>query len=268
MPELPGDRGSAPRSGRAGACESGRAGRPGACRDAEDVRPAAARARGPAPRRSTPPGQALALPERGRRARAPRPSDERRAAATTSRPGGKAPKTPAFRLLFAGRRRTRAHRGRLEEARAGRRLRRRRPSRRSSLTSGRRHSASAPTGSARSSPPSRAGCIRCCVTSGPSPASAAPGRTRSSHRARLSPYALSTELDAGRGRAPRRSDRRGARARARAAGARACANAKIYRVHDRLGQPCPQCGDADRPRSTSRSTRSTTARAARRRAAF
>ena len=40
-------------------------------------------------------------------------------------------------------------------------------------------------------------------------------------------------------------------------------DAKVYRVHNRLGEPCHVCGDADRSASTTRSTRSTTARSAR-----
>ena len=51
---------------------------PGARRDAEDHRPAALGARGPAARgRASAAAKNLALPDRGRRARAPRPPDER-----------------------------------------------------------------------------------------------------------------------------------------------------------------------------------------------
>ena len=136
-------------------------------------------ARGPAPRRSTPPGQAPALPDRGRRARAPRPSDDRRPAATR-RAGRQGAEDAGLPAALRGRR---AHSCSPRPARRsapGSASTRRRRWRRSSPTSGRRRTASAPTGSARSSPRSRAGCIRCCVTSGPSPASAGPGRTRSS----------------------------------------------------------------------------------------
>ena len=83
------------------------------------------------------------------------------------------------------------------------------------------------------------------------------------HAAQLSPFALSTQLDAGRGRAPGRarstpSSRRGLELRERGANDKA-----TYRVHDKLGEPCHVCGDADRAASTSRSTRSTTAPRAR-----
>jgi formamidopyrimidine-DNA glycosylase len=63
------------------------------------------------------------------------------------------------------------------------------------------------------------------------------------NRARLSPYALSTELD----------DDEVARLafaideeleRGLALRERALPDGKVYRVHDRLGQPCPQCGTA------------------------
>jgi formamidopyrimidine-DNA glycosylase len=61
------------------------------------------------------------------------------------------------------------------------------------------------------------------------------------HRARLSPYALSTELDdAEVGRLAHVLDealRGGIELRLAGAGDR-----KVYRVHDRLGQPCPACG--------------------------
>jgi formamidopyrimidine-DNA glycosylase len=61
------------------------------------------------------------------------------------------------------------------------------------------------------------------------------------HHARLSPYALSTELDTEE--IERLSDaideelERGLALRERGLG-----DAKVYRVHDKLGEPCPQCG--------------------------
>jgi len=61
------------------------------------------------------------------------------------------------------------------------------------------------------------------------------------HHARLSPYALSTELDTEE--IERLSDaieeelERGLALRERGLG-----DGKVYRVHDRLGEPCPQCG--------------------------
>ncbi len=77
-----------------------RAGRPCAHRDAEDVRPAALGARGRGLRRRAPAREAPALPDRRRRARADGAPDERGPAAL-HRPGEKSPKTPAFRLRFA-----------------------------------------------------------------------------------------------------------------------------------------------------------------------
>ena len=79
--------------------------------------------------------------------------------------------------------------------------------------------------------------------------------------ARLSPYALSTQLDdeetARLADAIRSELARGLELRL--AGK---ANPAVYRVHDRLGEPCPNCARRSRG-STSRSTRSTTARTAR-----
>jgi formamidopyrimidine-DNA glycosylase len=63
------------------------------------------------------------------------------------------------------------------------------------------------------------------------------------NRARLSPYALSTDLDADEverlAAAIDEELERGLLLREQGA-----ADAKVYRVHDRLGQPCPQCGTA------------------------
>ena len=63
------------------------------------------------------------------------------------------------------------------------------------------------------------------------------------HTARLSPYALSTELDDPEiDRLAAAIDEeltRGLELRERGLG-----NAKVYRIHDRLGQPCPDCGTA------------------------
>ena len=60
------------------------------------------------------------------------------------------------------------------------------------------------------------------------------------NRARLSPYALSTELSPGRverlAEAVDAELERGLELRERGV-----PDAKIYRVHDRLGQPCPHC---------------------------
>ena len=61
------------------------------------------------------------------------------------------------------------------------------------------------------------------------------------HTARLSPYALSTELE------PVEIDRLAAAIdeeleRGLALREQGLGNAKVYRIHDRLGQPCPDCG--------------------------
>ncbi len=83
------------------------------------------------------------------------------------------------------------------------------------------------------------------------------------HAARLSPYALSTQLsdeEVARLAAAIDSElQRGLELRERGA-----TDAKVYRVHNRLGEPCHLCGDAARAAWTSRSTRSTTAPRARR----
>ena len=60
------------------------------------------------------------------------------------------------------------------------------------------------------------------------------------HGPSLALRALHTARPGG-GRAARRRDRRGARARARAPPPQAPENAKIYRIHDRLGEPCFVC---------------------------
>ena len=61
------------------------------------------------------------------------------------------------------------------------------------------------------------------------------------HRAKLSPFALSTELDdAEVARLAAAMDEelsRGLELRERGA-----KDAQVYRIHDRLGQPCPECG--------------------------
>ena len=61
-------------------------------------------------------------------------------------------------------------------------------------------------------------------------------------RARLSPFALSTQLADGRDRAPSDGDRGGSDPRARATGARERATRAVYLVHGRFGEPCPRCG--------------------------
>ena len=109
--------------------------------------------------------------------------------------GEKSPKTAAFRLGFQGGELVLTEGGRRSAPASGCS----RPKLRSmsSSTSARRRSASAKSGSARSSRPSHGACTRSCATSASSPASAAPGRTRSCTRARLSPFALARGLSPG-----------------------------------------------------------------------
>ena len=73
-------------------------------------------------------------------------------------------------------------------------------------------------------------------------ASAAPGRTRSSTSAQLSPYALSTQLDDEEIARLADAIRSRARARHRAAPDGRRRTPPTYRVHDRLGEPCWRCG--------------------------
>ena len=178
--------------------------------------------------------------------------------------GEKGPKTPAFRLLVPGRRRARPHRGRVEEAR--RRL--------AADPRGGRGRARAPrpggerartrSGSARSSPTSRGACTRSCATSGRSPGSGAPGRTRSSTR-RSSPRTRSR-----RSSTPRRSS--GCPTRSTTSSSAASSSASAARTTSgptasTTSSASPAtCAARRSPGSTSRSTRSTTARVPDRRA--
>ena len=79
--------------------------------------PPLADARRPPPRGRAAAREEPALPDRGRRARPPRPPDERRAGSATCAPGAKGPKTPMFRLRFAGGGELVLTEGREEEAR-------------------------------------------------------------------------------------------------------------------------------------------------------
>ena len=101
---------------------------------------------------------------------------------------------------------------------------------------------------ARSSPPTRAGCTRCCATSA---LIAGIGRAWANeilHAARLSPV-RALDPAVGRGdRAARGGDPRRARARPRAAARRGVERRQTYRVHDRLGEPCRALRHAARAR--------------------
>ena len=102
-------------------------------------------------------------------------------------------------------------------------------------------------GAGRDRSTSRAICIRCSATSGRSPGSAAPGWTRSSGEARLSPFKKGSELTAAeleraaRGaRCARRRDRRTTR---RPSSARSPTRCRCRcRSTGVEGEPCPRCG--------------------------
>ena len=112
----------------------------------------------------------------------------------------------------------------------------------------------------------RGDCTPSCETSVPLPGSGAAWANEILHHAQLSPYGLTTELTkeevARLGEAIDAELARGLELRERGA-----ADRKTYRIHDRLGGPCLAAGHRS-PASTSRSTRSTTARPARPRAGF
>ena len=101
----------------------------------------------------------------------------------------------------------------------------------SSSTSARRRSASAKSGSARSSRPSRGACTRSCATSASSPGSAA----------KLSPFDLAQSLTPEEvARLTEAIDselERGLALRERGA-----KDAQVYRVHKKLHEPCHVCG--------------------------
>jgi formamidopyrimidine-DNA glycosylase len=61
------------------------------------------------------------------------------------------------------------------------------------------------------------------------------------HTARLSPFALSTELDP-EGVAQLAAAIDGELARGLELRERGAKDAQVYRIHDRLGEPCPECG--------------------------
>ena len=211
------DGGLAPRARRPGVGLSDREGRTGAHRDAEDLRPAAGRRSRAGGSRAPAAREAAALPDRGRRARPARPPDDRRPPALPARRARRARRrrrsgsgSRAARELVLTEAGTKkragvwlltpeaaaaelAHLG-PEAPRLGRRAARRDPRART-----------------------RGGCTRCSATSARSPASAAPGRTRSSTRRSCRPYALleGRELRGGRSGSPRRSTSElGARPRA------------------------------------------------------
>ena len=154
---------------------------------------------------------------------------------------GKQPKQPAFKLVLAdGGALVLTERGSKKRARVG--LYDPEAIETELAHLGPRHWASGRASCRRCWRPSRGVSTRFFATSARSPGSGVRGRTRSSNDARLSPYALSTELDTEE--IERLSDaideelERGLALRERGLG-----DAKVYRVHDRLGEPCPQCGD-------------------------
>ena len=156
-------------------------------------------------------------------------------------PGAKGPKTPMFRLRFTGRRRARPHRGREEEARrrlarhAGAARRGPRPPRagRARARRGRRSPRSSDASARQLHPLLR-----------DQRALAGIGRAHANEillRARLSPFKASTELsdeEIERLATAMHDDlTRALELRERGKG-----DSDVYVVHNRLGEPCPQCG--------------------------
>ena len=217
-----------------------REGGPGAHRDAEDVRPAAVDARGTATGRRGAARQAAPVPDRRRRARAARAPDVGRPAAlpAAGREGAEDAGVPA---ALPGRRRAGADGGRGEEARG--RLAADAGGGGGGAGASRAGGARARRGAARRDPrrPTRGGCTRCSATSARSPGSAARGRTRSSaprsSRRSRSPASSSPEEVERLAAAIDEELARGLELRERGA-----KDAQTYRIHNRLGEPCPECG--------------------------
>ena len=158
------------------------------------------------------------------------------------RPGGQGTEDARAAAALRGRRGAAADRGRPEEARGRLAATGRSNSRRNWRTSAPRRSGSAPSGWARSCAPTAASCTRSCATSARSPASAAPGRTRSSTRRgsrRSSSRRTSSDEEVERLAASIDEElARGLELRERGKKDEA-----VYRVHNRLGEPCHVCGE-------------------------
>ena len=192
-------------------------------------------------RGSRAPGEAAAVPDRGRRARPARPPDDRRAPASTCSAGEKRPEDAGVPARVRGR-----SGAVLTEAgkkkRAGVWLLTPEAVERSSATSGRKRTSSTrPQLGEILAGESR----RLHSLLRDQRVIAGIGRAWANeilHAAKLSPYALSRDLGAEDGRAPRarRSDselERGLELRERGAN-----DARTYRVHRKLGEPCYVCG--------------------------
>ena len=188
------------------------------------------------------PGQAPALPDRRRRARAARPPDER-GPPPLARAGAKGPKTPAFRLDFEGGGAARPHRGGLEEARGRLAADARSARRRSSRTSG--PDALELDAERAGGDPAQRDSRRLHPLLRDQRAIAGIGRAQANEillRAKLSPFALSTELaDEEIERLAAAIDDR-ARPRRSSCASAARTTRHVYRVHNRLGEPCHACG--------------------------
>ena len=218
-------------------------GRPGARRDAEDVRPAALARSTAAASRAPAPRQEPALPGRGRGPRPPRPPDVRRAPALprARREAAEDADVPRSRFTDGGElvlteagKKKRAGVWLVTPRAARRGARAPRPGR-----------ARARRGRARRDPAPRAAPApsRCSATSARSRASAARMRTRSSARRASRRSRRSTRaLDGGDRRGCRAAIARRPRARASSCARQGKGDAVVYRVHNRLGEPCPQCG--------------------------
>ena len=182
-------------------------------------------------------GERTCSSPRGRRARAPRASDERRAAALSRlrREDSEDADVPAH---LRRRRRAGAHRGRQEETRRrvavhARCARRRARAPRPGCARSRRR-----TARRRSSAASGASCIPCFATSVRSPASDARTRTRSSGSRGSHP---SSSRRTSRPRRRSGSRRRSTRICERALVLREAGkdDKDVYRIHGHFGEPCP-----------------------------
>ena len=218
-----------------------RAGRAGAHRDAEDVRPAALGARGAAPGRRRAAREAAPVPDRRRRARAARAPDDRGPAALPARPARRARRRRRSGSASQGG-------GELVLTEAG-------SKKRAGvwlLTPEAAEAELAHLGpEALGLGAERLGEILARRLAAPALAAPRPARDRRDRprvgerdpppREALAVRALDRALRRG-GRPARGGDRRGARARASSSASAARRTRQIYRIHNRLGEPCPDCG--------------------------
>ena len=219
--------------------------RPGPHRDAEELRPAAGRARGADVLGLGAARQEPALPDRRRRARAPRAPDER-GPPPVRRAGQEGAGEADVPRRVRRRRRARADGGAARRSARASGSSRRRRSTPSSPTSARTRSTSTRARSARSCGRSAASSTRCSATSARSRASAAPTRTRCSGKraCRRSASRPSSRTRRSSGSRPRSTTTSRARS---SCGSQGKGDDAVYRVHGHYGEPCPRCGDTLRP---------------------